>query len=302
MSSEKLGKPSNEVIATPYPPQPVDYGLTYEETFNGLWLREEGRLRDETPDIGLAGLRYKGGEWVSFWGGSGWALLIFLPVYLVGFAIFAVLNSIPGGWALGNSRAILVFFLGMIFPGFILFGFSCAVVESIIKGHKRKYPSAAVMAYRQALRQYKLDLALARKAQEAEQELLRQKCSYWERLNGYEFERETAEVLKRHQFNPIVTRGSADGGVDIEVARHGRKGVVQCKAHVTCVGPHTVRDLYGVIHHSRSDFGIIISRGGFTRGAVEFAANKPIFLLDTSDLIAMHEGRDVLSSAFTHHI
>ncbi len=109
-------------------------------------------------------------------------------------------------------------------------------------------------------------------------------------------------MLNRHQFNPIVTRGSADGGVDIEVTRHGQKGVVQCKAHVACVGPLTVRDLYGVVHHSKSDFGIIVSRGGFTRGALEFATNKPIFLLDTSDLIAMQEGRDVLSSAFTHHI
>ena len=33
---------------------------------------------------------------------------------------------------------------------------------------------------------------------------------------------------------------------------------------------------YGVIHHSRADFGIIVSRGGFTKGAVEFARDKPI--------------------------
>jgi hypothetical protein len=58
------------------------------------------------------------------------------------------------------------------------------------------------------------------------------------------------------------------------------------------------RDLFGVIHHSRADFGIIVSRGGFTKGAVDFARNKPIFLIDTSDLIAMQEGRDVLASGF----
>jgi len=33
---------------------------------------------------------------------------------------------------------------------------------------------------------------------------------------------------------------------------------------------------YGVIHHSCTDFGIIVSRGGFTKGAVEFARDKPI--------------------------
>jgi restriction system protein len=96
----------------------------------------------------------------------------------------------------------------------------------------------------------------------------------------------------------MVTPGSADGGVDIEVTRNGLKGVVQCKAHVACVGPHVVRDLYGVIHHCEANFGIIVSRGGFTRGAHDFRRDKPIPFLDTDDLIAMQEGRDVLAAAF----
>ncbi len=136
-------------------------------------------------------------------------------------------------------------------------------------------------------------------AREAEQAFLRKKRSYWEFLDGYAFERATAEVLNKHQFNPRVTPGSADGGVDIEVMRNGLKGVVQCKAHVACVGPSVVRDLYGVIHHCRAAFGIIVSKGGFTRGAIDFARDKPILFLDIADLIAMQEGRDVLAKAFT---
>jgi hypothetical protein len=107
-----------------------------------------------------------------------------------------------------------------------------------------------------------------------------------------------SRVRSSHQFNPRVTPGSGDGGIDIEVTRNGLRGVVQCKAHVACVGPHVVRDLYGLIHHSRADFGIIVSRGGFTRGAADFARDKPIYFLDTDDLIAMQEGRDVLATAF----
>jgi hypothetical protein len=38
---------------------------------------------------------------------------------------------------------------------------------------------------------------------------------------------------------------------------------------------------------------------GFTRGAIDFARDKPILFLDTDDLIAMQEGRDVLAEAFT---
>ena len=104
--------------------------------------------------------------------------------------------------------------------------------------------------------------------------------------------------MQKHQFTAMVTPGSGDGGVDIQVTRNGLKGVVQCKAHVACAGPHVVRDLYGVIHHSGADFGIIVFRGGFSRGAVDFARDKPIYFLDTDHLIAMQEGKDVLAEAF----
>ena len=53
-----------------------------------------------------------------------------------------------------------------------------------------------------------------------------------------------------------------------------------------------------MIHHTRASFGIILSLGGFTRGAVEFAGDKPISFLYVSDLIAMQEGKDVLAAAF----
>jgi HJR/Mrr/RecB family endonuclease len=172
----------------------------------------------------------------------------------------------------------------------------CWALEAIAS-YKQKHPSTAVLAYQRAL---ELHNSYKAAEQEAEQALQRRKRSYWECLNGYEFERETAEVLKRYQFDPRVTAGSADGGIDIEVTRNGWKGVVQCKDHVACVGPHVVRDLYGVVHHSGAVFGIIVSRGGFTQGAIDFARGKPIFFLDMSDLIAMQEGRDVLGEVFAH--
>ena len=172
---------------------------------------------------------------------------------------------------------------------------NCWLLEAVTN-YKRKHPSPSLSAY-----QRDLELHESYKAaeQEAEQAFLRRKRSYWEDLNGYEFERETAEVLKRYQFNPFLTPGSGDGGIDIEVTRNGLRGVMQCKAHINCVGPSVVRDLYGVIHHCGASFGIVVSRGGFTRGAADFARDKPILFLDTDDLIAMQEGRDVLAKAFS---
>ena len=163
-------------------------------------------------------------------------------------------------------------------------------------------PNPEYSRYLEALELHQLYQRTAEAAaREAERAFLRKKRSYWEFLDGYAFERATAEVLQRHQFNPRVTPGSADGGIDIEVTRGGLKGIVQCKAHVACVGPSVVRDLYGVIHHCRANFGIIVSRGGFSRGAIDFARDKPILFLDVSDLIAMQEGRDVLARAFSRN-
>lgn len=71
---------------------------------------------------------------------------------------------------------------------------------------------------------------------------------------------------------------------------------------MACVGPHIVRDLFGVMNHSRADFGMIVSRGGFSKGAIDFARDKPIFLVDTADLIAMQEGKDVLAEGFSHTV
>jgi len=260
-------------------PQPIDYGLTY---------------RDLTPDDHkFAGERFKE---------SKFRTETFLNI------LFYVCSAIFIGYVLLNRNDIhpgdgrLGIFVGlglMWLTSAILLGF----LPDTVANYKRRHPSARLLAYREAISRYKSYVAAAHKAEEAaraaahEAEL--RKRSYWTFLDGYAFERATADVLNKHQFNAWVTPGSGDGGVDIEVTRNGLKGVVQCKAHMACVGPHVVRDLYGVIHHCGASFGIIVSLGGFTGGAVDFARDKPILFLNVSDLIAMQEGRDVLAAAFT---
>jgi restriction system protein len=271
-------------------PQPVDYGLTYDDVHPG------------SASYGLNdGLKYKRGRrWFGTLGGWKFFLAIWLVTYAI--ALAAVSSNIGAVREFFNvsrpyrSRDLTLG--GAIIVGFLVTLYVFVVLNWILEAvtnHKRKHPSPSLSAYQRALELHK---AYKAAEQEAEQALQRRKRSYWEGLNGYEFERETAEVLKRYQFSPRLTPGSADGGVDIEVTRNGLKGVVQCKAHVACVGPHVVRDLYGVIHHCGASFGIIVSRGGFTRGAIDFARDKPILFLDTADLIAMQEGCDLLADAF----
>lgn len=240
-------------------PQPIDYGLTQDEVaFSDAWR---------------ANLKYKkGGRWFGK-SGEKIATLTGLSFTIVGIVFF--FSAGPG------LVAMICLGLGML----------CFIWDNWRLCYQKKYTSSSLSAYKEAFRLHDLYNV-------AKLKMERTKHSYWEDLNGYEFERATAEVLKLHQFNPKVTKGSADGGIDIEVARNGQTGVVQCKAHVASVAPHIVRDLFGVMHHSNSDFGIIVSLGGFTKGAIEFSRNKRIFLLDCSDLIAMQEGQDILAENF----
>jgi hypothetical protein len=289
-------------------PQPVDYGLTYYDVHLRVLGPMGGDL--EKPQDGL---RYKPqGKWLNFLGAWKFLLAVSFLLYISGFALFvAFYPKIPGGWSWSNQRAIAAFFLGMAVPGFFP-GFAVVmpihlavsgIVKAITNAYNRSHPNVHLDEYRRARRCYELYLAAKGEAEAAARKAAHdaemRKRSYWAFLDGYEFERATAEVLRKHQFAAMVTRGSGDGGVDIEVTRNGLKGVVQCKAHINCVGPSVVRDLYGVIHHCGASFGIIVSRGGFTKGAADFARDKPILFLDTDDLIAMQEGKDVLAEAFS---
>ena len=175
-----------------------------------------------------------------------------------------------------------------------------SMTEGLVDAYRRRRSNPGYLKYKEALGLHKLYERAAQAAvREAERAMFRKKRSYWTFRDGYGFERAAAEVLNKHQFNARVTPGSGDGGVDIEVTRNGLRGVVQCKAHTSSVGPTVVRDLYGVIHHTRASFGIIVSLGGFTKGAAEFARDKPILFVTLDDLIAMQEGKDLLAAAFT---
>jgi hypothetical protein len=274
-------------------PQPIDYGLTYDDVnlYNNLrapWDRPiEGKY------INCIGTRpddtyTQGTRWFASllrWSGRIEALMI-LGTYalpLGGIIMFVGKQTVIGLCLLALGSVCL----------------APTIIATMIITRLRKRGRPTLEKYWEALHAYDNNKAAAEAAaRAAARDAELRKRSYWTLLDGYSFEQATAEVLRKHQFTALVTRGSGDGGIDIEVTRNGLRGVVQCKALINCVGPSVVRDLYGVIHHCRAAFGIVVSRGGFTRGAGDFARDKPILFLDTDDLIAMQEGRDVLAKAF----
>jgi restriction system protein len=111
-------------------------------------------------------------------------------------------------------------------------------------------------------------------------------------LPWQDFELLVAEVYRQRGYS-VVERGgsSADGGVDLELRTKQKKVVVQCKRWKTqVVGVDRVRELFGAMMGERASAAIMVSSGRYTPDAIEFARDKPIELIDGSELAKMLEG------------
>lgn len=102
--------------------------------------------------------------------------------------------------------------------------------------------------------------------------------------NGLDFERQVHALLKNMGFEAEITKASGDGGIDIiaHSKEHitGGKYIIQCKDWSKPVGEPPVRDLYGVVTAENANKGILITTSTFTAPAINFAAGKPLELID----------------------
>ncbi len=116
-------------------------------------------------------------------------------------------------------------------------------------------------------------------------------------LGGHEFEDLVEALLQKMGLVTEGRKPSADGGVDI-VANNpapvvGGRYIVQCKRYSHPVGVPVVRDLFGVVTAERAGKGILVTTSRFTQDAIEFAADKPLELIDGDRLAALLRGHDV---------
>ena len=90
-----------------------------------------------------------------------------------------------------------------------------------------------------------------------------------------------------------VTRASRDGGVDAIAFDpdpiRGGKIVIQAKRYTNTVGVMAVRDLYGTVINEGATKGILVTTSDYGADSYEFAKNKPITLLNGSNLLHMLE-------------
>jgi hypothetical protein len=111
-------------------------------------------------------------------------------------------------------------------------------------------------------------------------------------LDPIEFENLVGLLLTRMGFDVSLTPRSGDGGVDLiafdKTPVKGGYIVVQCK-HTASVGSPEVRDLAGVVQHHGANKGILITSGRFSSQAREWAAGKPLELVDGDGLLQLIE-------------
>lgn len=103
-------------------------------------------------------------------------------------------------------------------------------------------------------------------------------------LDGLQFESIVLRLLQSMGLDVEQTQASGDGGIDIIARLHqpiiGGMYVIQCKRHAANIGEPCIRDLFGVVHHTRAAKGIVVTTSDFTAQARKFAEGKPIELIN----------------------
>ncbi len=116
-------------------------------------------------------------------------------------------------------------------------------------------------------------------------------------LSPSEFEAYVAyRLFKRQGYTVENTPDVKDGGVDILIADpFGRQSVVQCKRYSKTVGSAVVRELYGTMIHAGAVRSYLVTSGNISRDAREWAADKPMTLIDGDRLVELSKAEPMLA-------
>jgi restriction system protein len=108
-------------------------------------------------------------------------------------------------------------------------------------------------------------------------------------LTPSEFETLITNLFAAMGLETRLTRPSRDGGVDCVAYDQrpifGGKVVIQAKRYKNTVGVSAVRDLFGTVQNEGASKGILVTTSGYGKAAFDFAAGKPLELLDGQNLL-----------------
>lgn len=104
-------------------------------------------------------------------------------------------------------------------------------------------------------------------------------------LDPLAFERYVARLFENMGYEAQTTRRIGDQGVDLVLRKEGRVSIAQCKRYDGSVGASVMRDLYGAMVHNRAREAFLVTTGTITMPARQWAANKPIHMIDGITLV-----------------
>ncbi|MCC2626082.1 MAG: hypothetical protein K0R14_1955 [Burkholderiales bacterium] len=116
-------------------------------------------------------------------------------------------------------------------------------------------------------------------------------------IDWADFEHLIREIFEKefapHDGEIKITRASKDGGVDAVIFDpdpiRGGKFIIQAKRYTNVVGVSAVRDLYGTLMNEGAVKGILVTTSHYGADSYEFAKDKPLTLLDGSNLLHLLE-------------
>lgn len=105
-------------------------------------------------------------------------------------------------------------------------------------------------------------------------------------LSPAQFEQFAAELFRARGYDVDVRGRSGDLGVDLEIVNaQGKRAIAQCKRYRSTVGPDVTRELYGTMIHERVSHAFLVTTAEISDGAREWAAGKPMTLIDGATLL-----------------
>ncbi len=108
-------------------------------------------------------------------------------------------------------------------------------------------------------------------------------------LTPSEFEALIQNLFSKMGLDTKQTRPSRDGGVDCVAFDprpiFGGKVVIQAKRYRNTVDVSAVRDLFGTMQNEGASKGILVTTSGYGPASYDFAAGKPLELIDGSNLL-----------------
>ncbi len=113
-------------------------------------------------------------------------------------------------------------------------------------------------------------------------------------IDWFQFEKVVAAVYRKKGY-AVERRGGAkaDGGIDLIIAKDGRRRAVQCKQWKTWnVGVSAVREFLGALKDAEIESGIFVTLQGYTGDAKRLADKHGIEILNETGLVKLLEEVD----------